>query len=60
MENGFDVTHIYIPLKSILLQHNNMILLLGFAPTDVSAIRKFRLTDDFTSLRGGGLKVSEI
>lgn len=37
VENGFDVTHIYIHRESNLISNNNLLLPLGFAPTNVHA-----------------------
>lgn len=37
VENGFDVTHIYIHRDSSLITNNKLMLPLGFAPTDVHA-----------------------
>ncbi|MBY0509281.1 MAG: Rieske 2Fe-2S domain-containing protein [Rhodospirillaceae bacterium] len=42
VENGFDATHIYIHRESRLIQENNLLLPLGFAP---SAEKPYRVID---------------
>jgi len=37
VENGFDTTHIYIHRESRLVQENNMVLPLGFAPSETKS-----------------------
>jgi carbazole 1,9a-dioxygenase len=45
VENGFDTTHIYIHRESRLIQENNLVLPLGFAP---SQTKSFSIVDDGT------------
>lgn len=41
VENGFDTTHIYIHRESRLIQENNLLLPLGFAPSAVKSFHTF-------------------
>ena len=49
VENGCDVTHIYIHRDSTLIANNNLLLPLGFAPTEVHA---WEVLTDPTKPRG--------